>query len=109
MISALYRLPLRSDPLFFRKSTRVDTSLFTAYIRTNELGHVRCSLIIPKKVQKLATRRNLLKRLLLPRILSQEGAQPNLDIVIRLKNGNIFHETDNFSTSIRSVSIGLIG
>ena len=84
MIPASQKFPLRTDFLRFRaRAQKILSPHFTAYcaLRTD---HSRLAVVVPKKVSKLATTRNWLKRLtydtLYPRIVDA-----NLDVVVIYK------------------------
>ena len=63
MIPHSRKFPLRTDFLRFRSSAkRVVSSVFTTHILSTS-SPARLGVIIPKKVNKLATTRNYLKRL----------------------------------------------
>ncbi|MFH1244546.1 MAG: ribonuclease P protein component [bacterium] len=63
MISAFHKFPLRTEFLRFRaRASRAVTPHLTLYSTPHTL-YSRLSIIVPKKLSKLATTRNWLKRL----------------------------------------------
>lgn len=83
-----FRLNLRhSGDDFFTHSRKLHHSLFTFYISENKLGYPRFSFVVPKKVGRLAVKRNLLRRQLTGIIGPQlSNLKLNLDIAIILKS-----------------------
>jgi len=62
MIPRSCKFPLRSEFLAFRRRAKqVSSPLFTTYYFSSVRS--RCAVVVPKKVSKLATTRNWLKRL----------------------------------------------
>lgn len=85
MISKSHKFPLRTDFLRFRtRAKKTVTPLFTIYYLLSTKRASRFAVVVPKKVNKLATTRNYLKRLtydsLRPQIKDQK-----LDVVVVFK------------------------
>lgn len=55
--------------------------------KKNTFGHLRFGLIVPKKHVKLASRRNLYKRLFRESLRLNQHQLPGLDIVVLAKKG----------------------
>lgn len=63
MIPLTYKFPMRTEFVRFRaRAKRANSTSFTVFYLRNT-KHSRLSVVIPKKVSKLATTRNWLKRL----------------------------------------------
>lgn len=63
MISKQHRLRLKKDfEKVIREGQRQESSLFKFIYRKNNLGYVRFAVMVSKKTEKLATRRNKIKR-----------------------------------------------
>lgn len=90
MIPKISKFPLRTDFLTFRrrasKIVTPHTMLLylphTPSVASGEMG--RLSVVIPKKVSKLATTRNYLKRLVYDQLWPQLKDQ-NIDVVVVFK------------------------
>ena len=81
MIPASQKFPLHTDFLRFRARAQKILSPHATVYYALHTGHSRLAIVVPKKVSKLATTRNWLKRLtydaLYPRIVDA-----NLDVVV---------------------------
>lgn len=81
MIPKSRKFPLRTEFLKFRRSARRQATQLCTMYYVLSTGQSRLSVIVPKKVNKLATTRNWLRRLtydtLWPLVKDQ-----NLDVVI---------------------------
>lgn len=85
MLPAAYRFPLRSHPDFFMTSLRLQTDHLIAYVRQNECGHLRCSIVVPKKTAALSVERSHLKRILAVSMSSVFPPTIAVDLVLRVK------------------------
>lgn len=84
MIPSSRKFPLRTQFLAFRRSAkRRTTPLCTIYFLPGT-GQSRLSVIVPKKVNKLATARNWLRRLTYTYLWPQTKDK-NLDLVVVYK------------------------
>lgn len=54
-------------------------------MRPNDLGHARLGLIVARRVEKLAVKRNRIKRLLREQFRLYKQNLPALDMVVRLR------------------------
>lgn len=85
MIPHSRKFPLRTDFLRFRsRAKRTVTPLFTIYYLLSTKQASRLAAIIPKKVNKLATTRNYLKRLVYDTLWPQIKDQ-KMDVVVVFK------------------------
>jgi len=58
-----YRIAQKQGFSLVMKSSRSSTEHFTIFSKTNDLSHPRLGVSIPKRVVKLASGRNMVKRL----------------------------------------------
>lgn len=85
MIPHSRKFPLRTEFLKFRsRAKRTVTPLFTIYYLLSTQRASRLAAIIPKKVNKLATTRNYLKRLAYDTLWPQIKEQ-KIDVVVVFK------------------------
>lgn len=85
MIPHSHKFPLRTEFLKFRsRAKRTVTPLFTIYYLLSTQRASRLAAIIPKKVNKLATTRNYLKRLVYDTLWPQIKDQ-KMDVVVVFK------------------------
>ena len=87
MLSAANRLRLQRDfDRVYKQGRTVNGPLFNLKYVPNNLPDSRFSFVISSKVEKLATRRNLIRRRLRAAVaLLQGGVKPGFDVVILIK------------------------
>lgn len=61
MLPKHFKLKLREQPDFFTKAERFFSKFFTVFYQKNQ-QQLKVAVVVPKKVAKLATSRNKLKR-----------------------------------------------
>ena len=71
----------------FNEPVRAASPQLTLLAKTNELGHPRLGLTVPKKVLKRAVWRNRVKRLVRESFRHKQHELPPIDIVVIAKAG----------------------
>ncbi len=103
MISASHRLPLRSLPGFFDTSHKVNNSTHIAFIRQNSVQRLRCAVVVPKKAEKLSTRRNALKRQIYSIIETSGNLDKSIDLVVVARRKMSINDTKSFFSDLQAV------
>jgi ribonuclease P protein component len=77
MLPRTHRLRLRTQKDFFGQAARVQTPSVRWFINTTDSKYATAAIVVPKTVERLATRRNQLKRkftaALLPLLQNAQG------------------------------------
>ena len=105
MASTLSRLPLRTLPLFFLEAVKIDTRSCVMFAKRSPTAIARLSILVPKRVVKLAVSRNRIKRVLRQKLSSSLSHLESVDIVIRMKNAKYSENDINSAiTSVESIA-----
>ena len=68
-----------------RRGKRSQDSNFLVYVLRNRIGLPRLGLSVSRRVSRLATGRNLIKRILREQFRSHAAALPDIDIVVNAR------------------------
>ena len=102
MIPASQKFPLRTDFLRFRARAQKILSPHVAVYYALHTGHSRLAVVVPKKVSKLATTRNWLKRLTYD-ALYPHLKDAKLDVVVMYKPLPLSKNPKNKATIIGEI------